>query len=313
MVKTCKLVTLSNFKDSLRTIVSEDGARAVLFHPRDSQFQLGGDTLYQNGEPLSMQDVCNLAFDRSVNHHLEEPVLLLGLWSYLYDNHDVRNGKTFEVSEKALGRYLGVSVGEKGFRLSEKLQSFQEVFGVIPEKGVFRLLEVEYLASGKLVLRSEYFHRLLNMLVQEVHDQYDGKRFFYTDKALMGLVTAKNKLAALIALELVTLVIIAGSKVHNPHIGLSTLADRIPQLHAILYGPAPLGVRNKQLRRAFGGVKEYLEDRTRLYDDYRNFHVDIPALKTLTKDSEIRIHHGGSYVQRQVKKNGSGRTRRSGR
>lgn len=295
VLNTLKVITQPKCTDLLRPVISVDGSLMVLFNPQDKDYGAEDKALCYKEVPLSMHKVVELAGNSEVNRNLQEPILLIGLWSFLYDRCDLRNKTQFATSVAELSRYLGISVGGKGYRLTEKLESFANVYGIIPIDGVFRLLEIERIPDDKLILRSEYLHRALNIIIRENYNVFEGKRSFYTDKAFANLVAAKNKTAALIVIELVNLVVSAGLRVRKPHISLNTLAERIPQLFEILYSKAPLGIRNKQLRRAIKGVVPLLMERTSLSRGYVDLEIYIPSSKDLKPKSVIEIRHKGKH------------------
>ncbi|RAV06613.1 hypothetical protein [Paenibacillus sp. YN15] len=159
-------ITQPKFKDALRNVITEDESLAVVLHLNDTDYVLKDQTLYHQGVPLSLDDIFRLIIDTEKNEPLPEQLLMAAIFTFLYSKRDLRNGTKFETSVNELSAFLGTSVGSKGFRLVEKLKSFKSVYGVIPSEGVFTVLEVEQ-SHGKLILRSPYFHRILNLILSE--------------------------------------------------------------------------------------------------------------------------------------------------
>lgn len=292
-----KPITLTGFRDALRPIAS-DKFDMVLFNPEDNSYVCNKQALYHQGVALSKEELTVLVSDPIVNKPLREPVLAIGIWSFLYDNYDLRNAVEFETTVNQISSYLGVSVGSKGFRLVGKLEAFRHVYGFIRDGRVVPLLEIKQ-QGDKLILRSEYLHITLNEILREGENHHGERRRFYSDKAFTSLVSAKNKTAALIVIELITLIVTASVKVRRPRISLRTLAERIPQLEIILFGNEARSVRNKKLRRAFKGVLPLIEEKTSLMKDYESFRVIIPELDVANPDAVIVIRHKGLKDKRR--------------
>lgn len=305
MKNRLKIITEPTCTDGLRTAISEEGARLVLLNPPPDRVTWVDGTLCLDGQPLSRTEVAAWAVDRHVNRNLSDRILLYALFAYLYDQHDLRHSAVCECSVNEFSYYTGLSVGRKGYPLLARLQSFEKVYGWLPaENQIVPLLQVQSFPDGRMILRSEYLHRALNLILTVNRERYllnkNRASRFYCNAVSVGLVRARNKVAAAIVVELAILVVRAG-KAQSPHISLRTLAKRVPELHTILYGQASASYRSKQLRRALSGVRDLIMDMTSLPEDYVDLEVIVPQTK-LSEKSVIVIQHCGKRLRKaQVK------------
>jgi hypothetical protein len=285
------IVTSEKYRDGLST-VPRQGSVAALFNPDDDRYSVSGGVLHHEGSSLDLGQVKGLVADKQINHPLADPLLILGVFSFLYQKSDLRNRSAFTVSVKELLRFLGHYTGKKRVTLVDKLKEYERVFGVLLEQGkVFPVLAVEELPDEQVLIKSEYLHKLLNVVIFENVQQFDGKRNFYMEKVYSTLASARNKVAAQIVVELLKI-----AHTRTPHISVKTLASRIPQLHAIVFGDAPLGVRNKRLKRALDGVKGLIAQHTLLPVIDPGYQIVFP--EKVNAKSVITIQHGETVQQK---------------
>jgi hypothetical protein len=148
--------TLSGYTDVFRPTVSKPDSKAFLFNPQDSRYQLEDCVLTLNGNPIRKEELLRLAGDPAENQPIEENVLIYGIFSYVYLKKNLTFHSSFEIGITGISRYFGVTMGEKGSRLLEKIQSLETVYGILADSGeVFPLLKVESVGS-KLRLTSTY-------------------------------------------------------------------------------------------------------------------------------------------------------------
>lgn len=286
--------TLSGFKDMLRPAISDEKSRMALLNVQNEDFVFKGHVLYHRSKALSENEIFDLIAEPKINRPLDEPVLVNAIFSFLYLKRDLRNQVEFETSINELNSFMGVSTGAKGFRLVEKLEALSNIYGVISGVGVFPLLEVRRF-QNKLILTSHYFHQALNMMLTESVNRYGERGIYYTDKVHASLVAERNKTAALIVIELARLIVTAGRR-GKPHITLSELALRIPQLYAIWSNPNGTSFQNRQLHRAFSKVKQLMADKTKLPKAYPELSIEIPVLQVSKPDAVIHIRHKGNEI-----------------
>lgn len=296
MKNRLKIITEPTCTDALRPSISEEGARLVLLNPPLDRVAWVDGVLYLDGLPLSMAEVAAWAGDHDANRNLSDRILLYALFAFLYDQHDLRHSPVCECSVNELSYYTGLSIGRKGYPLLARLKSFETVYGwIAAENQIVPLLQVQSFPDGRLILRSEYLHRTVNLILAVNRERYllnnNRASRFYCSAVSVELVRARNKVAAAIVMELAALVVRAG-KAQSPHISLRTLAKRVPELHTILYGPANASYRSKQLRRALSGVRDLTMDMTSLPEDYVDLEVVVPQTK-LSERSVIVVEHRG--------------------
>jgi len=283
--------TLPGYRDAFRTTVTENDARAVLFYPRDERYVSSNGVLFCGGEAVTWEQLFEQISNPAVNRPIEEPVLVYGLFSFMYTHGDLRNHVAIQTTESRLCRFLGVSSGVNGFRLIEKMWQFRYVFGVIHNLGVFPLLNLEVGLDGTVVLRSDFFHHLLNLMIAE-RIRYGQNGRFYSKSVYADLVAARNKPAAMIVIELARLIAICGQRGH-PHISLGELAYRIPQLAEIWRTPKETSFQNRKLRRAFEPVEKLLTEKTSLMEEFDNLRIHVPELSVSKPKAVMRITHRG--------------------
>lgn len=290
MENRLNIITQHQCTDMLRTPSTRNESCLALFNPRNDRYILRDGTLYLDGRRIKLSELVDHVSDETINQPLEDYLFLVGIFSFLHNCRDLHKDTFFVTSLSEVSNYLGVTQGSKGFRLLEKLKSFAGVYGVIFEEGVFPVLDV-FQSKNMLFLSSEYLHRALNVAIMKNHEMFDGKRPFYTDLAFANLVAARNKVSAQIAVELLTLIVKTG-KAPDPHVAVTTLAERIPKLHDILYGNAPEAARKRQFYRAFDKVIPYLRSYSSLFEDYADLEF-TSGVQVLGPTSVIRIRHSG--------------------
>lgn len=263
-------MTTSRFVLTLLTAKgSEDALRPVLIKGKESRFVLLNPevplTLEQGrlkdtaGKSINVRGAFNLAADADFNQPLEDNLLLYGLFTYFYQTQDLRNNSSFDVSISKLSDFLGVSYGgTNDFKLYAKLASFQSVFGISSDK-IQPLLELK--RDGDLLhIRSLYMHELLLDILSS------GQRYYYTELASLRLVSARNKIAALIVVELIRQYAKAG-RCKQVKASLNSLIERVPQLKALSRDQQmSTSQKNRKLKRIFRSVEILLSEATELVD-----------------------------------------------
>jgi hypothetical protein len=291
------VITLPGFRNAFNT-VSERGSKALLFNPLDERYGISKNQLTYNGLCLSVHQSIELLTDPNVNKPLEEPLLVIALWSYLMDKYDLRNGTEFLIGKSEFSRYFGISEGTKGFNLITKLETLTGVFGFISSLGFYKLLDFER-CGDHLKVKSDYMHTLLKRLLDESIDEDAGTRFYYTDKVHASLLSEKNKVRALIVIEITKLLVTSARKTKKPKIALKTLIQRIPLLYKVWKSNQSFGNKNRQLRRAFQDLEEVLSSKTELYEDFEDLKIELPKLSVSDPNAVISINHSGYLKERK--------------
>ncbi|WP_135555452.1 hypothetical protein [Paenibacillus cymbidii] len=310
------VITEPVFQGVLSLYVARE-TRAFLFYPTAESMLYADGKLFDGSEWLSLDETIRLAKVRENNVPLPEPVLLVGIWSYMF-HHGLRVRPEVETTEHKLNTFMGLSVGRNGFNLRDKLADLSRIYGIIPGKGVFPFLEFIGGSGNQWVLKSYYLYQLLKTIKEHL-SATTTKKYYYSKRAYANLVSAKNKTAAMILLQLICLVTKAGINTYRPSISLHTLAERIPALREILYGNQPSNTRQKRLRRAFqpflapktnepetvsvddpniqqdGVKKTFVERYTHLNSDYADLKIDISEseLHVSNPKAVITVHHSG--------------------
>jgi len=151
--------TLKRFTDVFRPTVSKPDSRAFLFNPQDARYQLEDGHLMRDDAVLSDDELRRLADDVTVNQPIEENVLIYGVFSYLVMK-GLEDYSTFDIGITDISRYFGVTMGQTGFRLFEKLQGLQTVYGILKDSNeVHPLLMVDRIGK-KLRVSSQYMHHV---------------------------------------------------------------------------------------------------------------------------------------------------------
>jgi len=289
--------TLSGYTDVFRPTISKPDSKAFLFNPQDSRYRLEGRVLTLNGSPIRKEELLRLAGDPAENQPIKENVLIYGVFSYLFQRKDFANSSSFEIGITDISRYFGVTTGEKGFRLLEKLQSLATVYGILADSGeVFPLLTVEP-SDSKLRLTSIYLHRVLSAMLAIHYDWEKRKPFFYTGLAYASLIAARNTAAALIVIELVRLIVSAGSR-RSPSIAVSRLEQYVPQLRAIRLSDCSTSRKNRDLKRIFRVVYRLLQSDADIFSTYRDFIMEEVFPTVNDFQLVIKVSHNG-YVNKE--------------
>ncbi|MEC1717799.1 hypothetical protein [Schinkia azotoformans] len=283
--------TLKGFTDCFRTAITSDNSCMFLFNPASSEdlYELIDNVFYYQSHELSPDEIQELASNPKENKPIKENLLVYGVFSYLYSLHDLRNHNEFETTISSISYFLGLSTGTKGFKLKENMEELGKVYGVIVDK-CYPLLEVEE-RNGNLIIRSEYMHHALNLMLQECNDRYGERGRYYTDSVHANLVNGKNKIAALVVIELASL--IARAKGNQAHISLKSLAYRVPPLLNIWLSDSSISMKNRKLRRVFENLYDLLGNKTELYIDLKDLEISIPQLSVSKPDAVIRIRYKG--------------------
>lgn len=295
------ILTLAGFRDALRPVISDENCKATLLNFQDEDYVLYNNVLDYKGVSLSIEEVFELAANPNINKSIRENVLIYGIFSFLYSQRDLRNRYEFEVTESEMCKFLGLSIGANGFRLAEKLESLTGIFGVIEGQGIYRLIDVTR-SEDKIKIKSLYFHRLLNDLLEDSFNEFGERAKYYTDKINASITSVKQKTAALIAIELSSL--IARSKGKKAHISIRTLFYRVPQLMAIYLSKGSISFKNRQLKRIFSTVNSILDTKTDFPDELEEFIVEIPSIDIRKLDSVINISFKGYTRLRKECNNG---------
>jgi hypothetical protein len=271
--------TLTGYTDVFRpTVKDKKTSQAFLFNPQDNRYRLNGKTLLFNNFTINKEEVIEFAEDPAVNMAIKENVLVYGIFSYLCSRKGLEYNTIFEIGITDISIFFGVTMGEKGFKLFEKLKSLESVYGVITETGeVFPLLTVK--KSGlKLKITTEYMHRVFNRMIAISKDKENNKPYFFTNLANVSIVSSRNKTAALIIIELIRLIVSAGK--FQSHITIYRLEKYIPQLRAIRVSSRGHSQKNRDLKRIFTSVYQLISSRTEITSTFDQFTVEriIPTV-----------------------------------
>ena len=294
--------TLSGFTDVCRPTVSKTNSRAFLFNPQDSKYQLKEGRILREGSALSVEELSQMAGEVTVNQSIEENVLIYGVFSYLISRKRLALYSASDIGITDISRFLGVTMGKTGFHLIEKLQALQTVYGVWADSGeVYPLLTVERVGT-KLRLSSSYMHNVWKAMIAASADLNLGMPYYYTELAHADLVAERKKVAALIVIELVRLIVTAGSR-RRPEIQLSTLEKYVPQLRVIRESRQANKLKNRDLKRIFLMVYQLLESKTELHRTFLDFSTNkfIPKVDQFHKNIVVshrgyRPSHGGELT-----------------
>lgn len=289
--------TLRGFRDALKPTVTDSSCKAVLFNPMDNNYYLANNTIYYKNHPLNENEVFELAANPNINKPLKEGPLVYGMFSLLYTNYDLRNRTEFRVTESDLCKCLGLSTGSKGFKLTEKLMELSNVFATIDGKGAFNLFELKEQESC-LIIKSVYMSTLLNMIINEASNEFGESAKYYTDKVHLNIVSTKQKTAALIVIELASL--IARSRGKYSHISLKTLFYYVPQLMAIYLNNYSTSLKNRQLSRIFNAVDGIIQVKTAFPDELEELNISIPELSIKNLNAVIKITFKSYYKDKKV-------------
>lgn len=251
--------TLSSHTDVFRPTISDRSSRLFLFNPQGSKYTLKDKMLFRDEVALSKEELFIQAKNHAVNQPIKENVLIYGVFSYLYLKKGLEYNQSFEISITDISRFFGVTMGEKGFKLFEKLKTLEQVFGIIGKTGeAFQLLKVEKHGS-KLHIVSEYMHRALNMMIS--FSKSENKPLYFTPYAHSSLIASKNKIASLIVVELIRLFATAGK---FPRIRIYQLEQYVPQLRAIRFSNKSNSLKNRDLKRIFTSVYRLIATKTEI-------------------------------------------------
>lgn len=296
--------TLTGYTDVFRPAVSKKNSKAFLFNPQDDRYRVKGSMLQWDGQDLTVDEVIRLATDVNVNQPIEENVLIYGLFSYLSRRKELAQNSSLDIAITDISRFFDVTMGEKGFRLQEKLQQLQTVYGVIVEPfEVFHLLTVKN-EGKKLRVTAEYMHLVLKSMMTISHDLINEKPYYYTTLAHASLVAERNKVAALMVIELVRLIVTAG-RTHKPKMSFYTMEQYVPQLQANREAEKRNSLKNRDLKRIFTIVYALLETKTDLMSTFNDFSV-TKVVPTVNKYHEvIRVKHSGYRNLREGYTNGN--------
>jgi hypothetical protein len=115
-------------------------------------------------------------------------------------------------------------------------------------------------------------------------------------------VAERNKVAAMIVIELVRLIVTTGGR-HQPKIQLSTLEKYVPQLRVIRESCQANKLKNRDLKRIFSRVYPLLESKTELHRTFRDFStnkfipkVDQFHMNIVVSHRGYRLTHGGDLT-----------------
>lgn len=282
------IITNNKFLDSFRTTITNDGSLAVLFNPeKHNDYCLTKNSLcYSNGKKISDEDFIKLL--SSKNTPIKNQLLINAIFSFIYFNFDVRNFWVYKIDKASLNRYLGLSIGAKGYNLYEKIASLSNIYGIIFNLGVFPLLKIKEQTNKIIVIESHYFHQLALLVLENSYNSYGEAAKFYSDKVNLSILKEKNKNAAMIAIELISL---SSRCKANAHIKLKTLIYRVPNLLQVCQSTTEsTSLKNRTLKRAFKDVKNILDKCTKLQDEVENFNITFPEIKMNNLDACIEIN-----------------------
>lgn len=290
------VITFKGYIDMLKNAVTTEDCKAVLFNPEDYNYFLNGDVLYYKGNALNEEEVFEYCANPKINKSIKEALLIYGIFSFIYTTQDLRNKDTFQISLCELSRYLKVSMGQKGYRLNEKLKSLSEVYGLVSGVGVFKLLEARE-QGNTIIIQSQYLHIAFNNMLNDAFNEYGERVKWYTNRVYSSIVSERNVAAGLVVIEIVSLT--ARAKGGRAHISIKNLVSRIPQLIKICLSENSTGAKNKYLRRVFNTVNKILDSKTSLYDELKDLKVAVPNINILDIDSVVDISYTGFH--REIK------------
>lgn len=317
------MVMTPGYESGLR-VWTPPGSSAALMHLGRGLYRCQDGTLRRADEVVPFMDVMRLAQNPRGISPVDDPLLLLGIFSFLYQHGWLHEGFEWNVSVHTLSRYLGHYTGTKGYPLVSRLKAYAPVYGVLTSEGrVYPALEVVGEHGNHIRLRSEYLHRYLHCVLRDHSGLQGGGKGapkesrglpFYIDKVFATLVAARDPIAALIVMEVTKVVVKTGLRNEMAHLSLKTLTGRVPELDAILYAPERAATRTVRLRQLLGRVRRLLLTHTSLPADYPGLRVDMPLRKD-GQQSVIEVWHtppkfsrsrrpGGASKQKEVSDNG---------
>lgn len=286
-MKNCLFIpTLPKFLDILRPVITSKSSKAVLFNPNNEAYHLIDKQLYYKNNRLSEDDLNDLAANNE-NKPIREQLLIYAMFGFLYFENDLRNRSKFYIDKIQMNKYFGTSSGEHGFNLYEKLHDISNhVYGIIWDNGVYPIFNIEE-HEKNIVVESVYFHTLLNMMIEEISLQDNGK--FYTDAVNTSILLEKNKNSALIAVELASL-LARCKKSGKPHIAVESLILRIESLTTIcFFSDKSTSYKNKVLKKAFSEVVNILTCRT-CYSNEIELNIPISEINMKNLKFVININ-----------------------
>lgn len=215
-------------------------------------------------------------------------LLIIGLYSYLYQHHDMYGNDTNTFKLADLRNYLGLSRGGKSMNVKSALLELNGIMAFIEDKSI-PLASVE--VSGHYVtIRSQYFHYLTQTMKTNA---LGGSR--YTSLVHTDIISAKNQSATEVAIEIVKVVERRGAIVNTPaHMTIRTLVDRCPTLRYKLTCCASNGRKNQLLADTLIRSIDLIGKYTELHNCYHNLVITIPEkIKIDTLHHTINVVHEG--------------------
>lgn len=219
-------------------------------------------------------------------------LLIISLYSYLYQYHDLYDNDINIFKLADLRNYLGLSRGGKSMDVKSALLGLNQIMAFIEDNSL-PLASVE--VSGHYVtIRSQYFHYLTNLMKIKA---LGGSR--YTSLVHTDIISAKNQSAAEVAIEIVKLVERRGAIVNTPaHMTIRTLIDRCPTLRYRLSQCGSNGRKNQLLADTLIRSTELISRYTDLHKSYHNLVITTPEkIKIDTLHHTITVVHEGKKGQ----------------
>ncbi|PAD76373.1 hypothetical protein [Paenibacillus campinasensis] len=274
-----------NFRDMLRTVKTRKGL-AILLHPSEPGYVCRDGHLYKDGIQLDVDAVRKLV---NLNREIRDPLMMYGIFSFFYFKGDIRNRNYIECRKSDLYQFLELNKGGKGYPLLETLKSYESVMGWVSEKGVFPLLKIEQLPDGRLRLTSEYFHHVLNALLEECNLSSEYGYKYRLTSIPLAILSQRSRQAALVALEFAYLLETMSDGKGQREISIRALMNRVPSFGKVLRDESKsISYRNRHMRNILKRAETILKKVSDLKRRYPKMEIYIPK-KLSVRDGQSLV------------------------
>lgn len=273
------------FRDMLRTVKTRDSSQAILLHPLGQGYICRDGHLYKDGIQLDYEELHQLL---KSNREIRDPLLMYGIFSFFYFKGDIRNRNFIDCRKSELYQYLELNKGGKGYPLQETLESYRSIVGWVFEKGVFPLVEIEQLPDGQLRLSSEYFHHVLNALLEECNLSSEYVYKFRLTCIPLAILRQRSKQAALVAMEFAYLLETMNSDKGMRKISLCELMNRVPDFGKVLRDESKsISYCNRHMRNILEGAVSTLREISDLPRRYLNMAIQLPEQLSVRNERSL--------------------------
>lgn len=279
------------YRDMLRTVKTRDSSQAILLHPSEPGYVCRDGHLYKDGNLLGVDDLRQLV---KSNGEIRDPLMVYGIFSFFYFKGDIRNRNFIECRKSDLYQFLEINKGGKGYPLIETLKSYESVMGWVFGKGVFPLLKIEQLPDGRLRLTSEYFHHVLNALLEECNLSSESGYKYRLTSITVSILRQRSKQAALIALEFAYLLETMSGDKGKRMISIRKLMNRVPDFGKVLRDESKsISYRNRHMRGILKGAIVMLQgtekDPGYLKRRYPKMNIQLPEKLSVRDERSLVI------------------------